>query len=49
MSDETEIQEDDIRAEHLREVSVPLHWAYLFGLLGGSFVLMLLLIAALDA
>ncbi len=49
MSDETEIQEDDIRAEHLREVSVPLHWAYLFGLLGGLFVLTVLLIALPDS
>ena len=49
MTKETEIREDDVRKEHLTKVNVPLHWTYLLGLLGGSFVVMLLLIALLGA
>ena len=43
------IDADTVREEHLAEVRVPIHWAYLVGVLVGSTLLMLLLIAALGA
>jgi hypothetical protein len=46
--DETTITEDDVRTEHLQSAQPGLHWAYLFGMLGGSFVLMLAFIAWLG-
>ena len=46
---ETNVTEDHIRKEHLKAVNVPAHWAYLFGVLIGGFVLMVLLITALGA
>ena len=39
---ELEVREDDIREEHLRSVHERAHWAYLFGVLGISFLLMVL-------
>ena len=45
---ELRLTEDDIREEHLRAVNVPAHWAYLFGVLGGGLLLMVLLLVALS-
>ncbi len=45
---EATLTEDDVREEH-RQSAQPLpHWIYLFGVLGGSMVLMLALIAFLG-
>ena len=41
--------EDRVRAEHIKEVNVPAHWTYLFGVLLGGALLMLALIAVLGA
>ena len=41
--------EDAVREEHLNEVHVEAHWAYLFAVLIGGFLLMVGLIAALGA
>ncbi len=49
MSNEKTISEDDVRKEHLKSVNAPAHWAYLLGMLAGSFVLMVIFIALLDA
>lgn len=46
---ELDLTEDDVREEHLRAVNQPAQWAYLAGVLGGGTLLMLLLIALLDA
>jgi hypothetical protein len=46
--DETNLTEDDVREEHLKTVQPGPHWAYLFGVMGGSFVLMVVLIAVLG-
>ena len=46
--DETELREEDIRAEHQREINPRAHWAYLFGVLAGGLLLMLGLIAILG-
>jgi hypothetical protein len=48
MSDE-KITEVKVRNEHLREVNPSAHWAYLFGVLIGALVLMVLLMAVLGA
>jgi hypothetical protein len=48
VSDE-KITEVKVRNEHLREVNLPAHWAYLFGVLIGGLLLMVLLIALLGA
>jgi hypothetical protein len=45
---ERELTEEHVREEHLRAVNVPAHWAYLFGVLLGGFVVMILLIAVLG-
>jgi hypothetical protein len=47
--DERTIREEDVRREHLDEVRVDLHWAYLAGVLLGAFLLMVGLIAVLGA
>lgn len=47
MNEET-ISEDEVREEHLRTVNVPAHWAYLFGVLVGGTVFMLIVIAILG-
>jgi hypothetical protein len=46
---EKTVREDQIRKEHLKAVNVPAHWAYLFGVLIGAFLLMVLLIAYLGS
>ena len=46
--DETELTEDDVRAEHHQSAKPAAHWAYLFGVLGGGLVLMLALIVILG-
>ncbi len=46
--DETNIREDDVREEHLATVRPGPHWAYLFGVLGGSFLVMVAFIAFLG-
>jgi hypothetical protein len=46
---EQNVTEDKVRSEHLREVHVGAHWAYLFGVLFGGFVSMVALIAMLSA
>jgi hypothetical protein len=40
--------EDDVRDEVLGAVNIGAHWAYLFGVLGGGFLLMVALIAVLG-
>jgi TRAP-type C4-dicarboxylate transport system permease small subunit len=40
---------EDVRREHLAEVSVPRQWAYLAGVIGGGLVAMILFIALLGA
>ena len=47
MSERT-IDGDRVRDEHLVELSQGAHWAYVFGVLGGGGLLMLLLIAWLG-
>jgi hypothetical protein len=47
MSDRT-ATEDDVRAEHLAEVHVAAHWAYIVGVVAGGFVLMVALMALLG-
>ena len=46
--DERTITEDQVRAEHLGEVHVGRHWAYLAGVLGGGLLVMIALIAILG-
>ena len=43
MSERT-ITEERVRTEHLREVNVRAHWAYLAAVLGGGFLLMVALL-----
>jgi hypothetical protein len=40
--------QDEIWDEKVGEVNVPAHWGYLFGVLGGGFLAMVALIAALG-
>ena len=47
--DESTITEDDVREEHLETVRPGPHWAYLFGVLGGSLVVMVAFIAWLGS
>ena len=49
MTPETEIREEDVRREHLTGVSAARHWGYLFGVLIGAFLVMVLLIALLES
>jgi hypothetical protein len=44
---EKSLTEDEVRAEHISEVNVPAHWAYLFAVLIGGTILMIALIALL--
>ena len=44
-ANEKTLSEDDVRAEHLGEVNVPAHWAYLLAVLIGGTILMILYIA----
>jgi hypothetical protein len=43
------MSEDRVRQEHLESVNVGAHWAYLFGVLIGGFVLMLGLMALIGS
>jgi hypothetical protein len=47
--DEMHVTIEHVEREHLREVRPGAHWAYLVGVLGISFLLMLALIAWLGA
>ncbi len=47
--DDTKLRQEDVEREHHDSVNTPLHWAYLFGVLFGSFALMIGLIALLGA
>jgi hypothetical protein len=47
--DETTIRQDDVWEEHLQDVHVGRHWAYLLGVILGACLLMLGLIALLGA
>jgi hypothetical protein len=44
---ERTLTEDQVRQEHLETVNQPAQWVYLFGVLIGGTVLMILLIAAI--
>jgi hypothetical protein len=46
---ERDVTEEDVRKEHLAEVDARVQWAYLFAVLIGGTVLMLLLIAYLGS
>ena len=46
---ERNLTEDQVRQDHLAAVHQPAQWAYLFGVLIGGTVLMLLLIAAISS
>ena len=46
---ELDVNEDEVRSEHLEEVNAGAQWLYLFGVLLGGFLLMLALIALLGA
>ena len=46
---ELRVTEEKVRNEHLKEVNVPAHWAYLLAVLIGSGLLMIGLIALLGA
>jgi hypothetical protein len=45
---EQKVTEDMVRDEHLSEVNVAAHWAYLMGVLAGAFILMVGLVAILG-
>ncbi len=45
---EREITADEVRDEHVKGVNTAAHWIYLFGVIVGSFVLMVGLIALLG-
>ena len=46
--DESTISQEEVWQEHLANVHVGRHWAYMIGVLAGSFVLMVALIAILG-
>ena len=45
---ELKLTEDDVRAEHLEEINVPAHIAYMLGVVGGATVLMIALMFVLG-
>ena len=45
---ETTVTEEQVRAEHLREVNEGAHWAYLLGVIAVGFAFMVVLIALLG-
>ncbi len=47
--DETQLSEEDVYQEHLKDVNVGLHWTYMFGVMVGAVALMLLFIAILGS
>jgi hypothetical protein len=46
---EQRVTEETVRNEHLAEVNAAAHWAYLLGVIGGGFILMVGLVAILGA
>jgi hypothetical protein len=46
--DELTLDTDQVRAEHLKDVNERAQWTYLFGVLIGGFILMILLIAIVS-
>ena len=44
-ANERSLSEEDVRKEHLSTVNQPAHWAYLFTVLVGGTILMILFIA----
>jgi hypothetical protein len=46
---EQDLDAEDVRREHMDEVNTRAHLAYLVGVLGGATLLMLALLALLDA
>jgi len=46
--DETTLTENDVRREHMRAVKPGPHWAYLFGVIGTSVLLMIAFMAFLE-
>ena len=46
---EQKVTEVKVRNEHMQSVSAPAHWAYLIGVIAGSFLLMICLIAMLGS
>ncbi len=49
MTNEAKISQEEVWDEHLSSVNVGAHWGYLFGILGGGLVAMLILIAILGS
>ncbi len=49
MSKELTLTEEDVRKEHLKEVSTAVHWTYLLAVLGGGLLVMLVVIAILGS
>ena len=47
--DEARISQEDVWDEHLKNLNVGAHWAYLFGVLIGAFLVMVALIALVGA
>ncbi len=45
---EANVDEEQVRKEHLREVNQPAHWVYLLGVIFISFFLMMGLISVLG-
>jgi hypothetical protein len=45
---ELTLTDDDVRAEHMREVHVLAHWLYMVAVLAGGFVAMVALMVALG-
>ena len=45
---ELTLTEEDVRAEHMREVHVSAHWIYMVAVIAGGFVAMVALMAALG-
>jgi hypothetical protein len=48
-NDETKVTQDDVWTEHLADVRVGPHWAYLAAVIVGGFLLMVTLIAVLGS
>ena len=46
---ELNITEEEVREEHMQQVQPWAHWLYLFSVLAGGLILMVLLMAALGA
>jgi hypothetical protein len=44
---ESQVDKEQVRREHLAAIDQRAHWAFLITVLGGGFVVMLLLMAAL--